>query len=365
MPDVTGGRPEPRPPRPVRLSIVVPAYNEGGRLDTGVGRLAAAIAAGAVDAGATEVIVVDDGSTDDTGRRAVRLLGDLVPHQLITLAANTGKGAAVRAGVDRAGGDVVAYMDADMAIDPVQIPRLVAALGDADVAIGSRALPGTRVDYDDPRRNLEGRAFNLLVNLLTGVRLHDTQCGFKAFRAPVARVLFAATVIERFAFDVEVLAAARRLGLRIAEVAVEWDNVPGTHIRPLADPLSMVTDLVRSRTGRLAAPPLCTLRLVPVGRATTADDLALEARTQLGDRTLPVLVDRGGRVLVVVPPGVEAAAVASGLGSLRGVEVEAPVLLTPGQLRALGPLRVLPAPGPEAATPAAGRRRGDRAPIQP
>lgn len=276
------------------LSIVVPAFNEGSRLAAGIGRLAEAVDAGAVDPEGTEVIVVDDGSTDGTGRAAAALLGAFPHHLVVTLPQNRGKGAAVRAGVARAGGAAVAYMDADMAIHPDQLPRLTAALHDADVAIGSRADGGHGVVYATRRRTLEGRAFNLAVNLMTGVHLPDTQCGFKAFRAPVARLLFGTTVVERFAFDMEVLAGARRLGLRIAQVPVRWTDVPGSRIRPLRDPASMLLDALRHRAGR-GTPPVLVLEVAP------ADPQAVAAA--LAPAAWPVVARPGGAALVLVPTG--------------------------------------------------------------
>ena len=132
-------------------------------------------------------------------------------------------------------GRYTAYMDADMAIDPRAIPLLIAALGDADIAIGSRALAESMVESRYVLRSLMGRMFNRLVTVGTDLHLDDTQCGFKAFRTPVARLLFHLVRIDRFAFDVEILARARRLGLSIAQVPVQWKHVPGSSIQPMRD----------------------------------------------------------------------------------------------------------------------------------
>jgi hypothetical protein len=141
-------------------------------------------------------------------------------------------------------------MDADMAVDPDQIPRLVAATHHADLAIGSRSIVGSSVECDSFRRALMGRTFSRLVNTLTDVGIRDTQCGFKAFRAPAARLLFHCMMIDRFAFDVELLSLARQFGFRISEVPVHWRDVIGSAVRPLADPLSMTADVLRLRMGR-------------------------------------------------------------------------------------------------------------------
>ena len=155
----------------------------------------------------------------------------------------------MRAGVAVASAPVIAFADADMAIDPAQTPQFVGALAEADLAIGSRSASGASVDRSSLRRSLMNRAFNRLVNALTRVALDDTQCGFKAFRAPVAKLLFHCSVTERFAFDVEILSLARRFGFVIAEVPVQWLRVEGSQIRPWSDARSMAGDVVACPSG--------------------------------------------------------------------------------------------------------------------
>ena len=239
-----------------RLTIIVPAFNEADRLPAGMGRFDAAVADGAVKLDETEVVLIDDGSTDDTAGVARRLLAPLPHHRVISLPANSGKGAAVRTGVTLARGPYVAYMDADMAIDPRAVPSLLDALRSSEAAIGSRALAHSMVDGTYAVRAVMGRMFNRLVTTGTGLGLQDTQCGFKAFRTPVARLLFHLVGIDRFAFDVELLERARRLGLRITEVPVHWKNVPGSTVHPLHDSLSMLADVYRSRYGFLPTLPV-------------------------------------------------------------------------------------------------------------
>jgi len=238
------------------LTIIVPAFNEADRLPAGMGRFDAAVADGAVRLNETEVVLIDDGSTDDTAAVARRLLAPLPHHRVISLPANGGKGAAVRTGVALARGPYVAYMDADMAIDPRAVPSLLDALRSSEAAIGSRALAHSMVDGTYAVRAVMGRMFNRLVTTGTGLGLQDTQCGFKAFRTPVARLLFHLVGIDRFAFDVELLERARRLGLRITEVPVHWKNVPGSTVHPLHDSLSMLADVYRSRYGFLTTSPV-------------------------------------------------------------------------------------------------------------
>ena len=253
----------------LELTIVVPAFNEAHRLAEGMKRFGAAVDDGAVDVQRTEVVVIDDGSADSTTATARGLLSSLPHHRVVRLPANRGKGAAVRTGVALARSKHVAFMDADMAIDPRAIPLLVSGLDTNDLVIGSRALPDSMVESTYAIRSVMGRLFNRLVTTGTGLGLEDTQCGFKAFRSPVARLLFHLVRIDRFAFDVEILIRARRLGLRIAEVPVQWRHVFGSSVHPLHDSMAMLTDVGRARLGMVATP---TVPCVTVGSRSGAAD---------------------------------------------------------------------------------------------
>jgi hypothetical protein len=287
----------------LQLTIVVPAFNEAHRLGAGMRRFEAAVSAGAVDLERTEVVVVDDGSSDKTALTADKLLAALPHHRVIRLPRNLGKGAAVRAGVASARSNYTAYMDADMAIDPLAIPLLLDGLESNDVAIGSRALADSMVETTYVLRSLMGRLFNELVTTGTGLGLKDTQCGFKAFRTPAARLLFHLVRIDRFAFDVEILARARRLGLGITEVPVHWKHVEGSTIHPLHDSLTMVSDVARSRRGLLAGPPVPTISVRtgdpgPANGHRVDGDLALRVAgllaTVLDGAPVPVLTTETG-----------------------------------------------------------------------
>ena len=229
------------------LSLVIPAYNEEARLPAGMARLAQAVDQGSIDPSRTEFVVVDDGSTDATSRLAGDLLSRYPHVQAVRFEHNRGKGAAVRAGVALARAPLIAFADADMAIDPTQTPQFVAALARSDLAIGSRAASGASVDRPSISRSVMNRVFNRLVNVVTRVSLDDTQCGFKAFRSPAAKLLFHCSVTERMAFDVEVLTLARRFGLSIEQVPVQWLRVRGSRVRSWSDSRSMVRDVLRSR----------------------------------------------------------------------------------------------------------------------
>jgi len=225
------------------FSIVVPAYNEVERLPSTLTALAAHWSGPDI-----EVIVVDDGSTDATSGIARELLQTFSRRRLLQLSANCGKGAAVRAGMLEAQGRVVAFMDADLATDLEGLPALLGALESADVAIGSRAVDDAVVEGGTRVRAAMAHAFNRLARTLTGLSMLDTQCGFKAFRAPVAQQLFRLTKVDGFAFDVEVLTLASRLGLTVVEVPVRWASVDGTRVRPIADSFRMTRDLVQIAT---------------------------------------------------------------------------------------------------------------------
>ncbi len=206
------------------LSLVVPAFDEARRLPAS---LASAVAYLRTRGQLFEVIVVDDGSRDGTAEIATRALAPLAEHgRLLRLAPNRGKGAAVRAGVRAARGERVLVSDADLSTPIEELEALERALeAGADVAIGSRALDRSRVlRRQAVLREWSGRVFNVVVQLFALPGIHDSQCGFKLFRRAVVEPVFARARIDGFGFDVEILAIARHLGYRIAEVPVRWKN---------------------------------------------------------------------------------------------------------------------------------------------
>ncbi|MBV9935560.1 MAG: glycosyltransferase, partial [Actinobacteria bacterium] len=223
------------------VSVVVPAWNEELRLPATLDALSRA-----VDPDDTELIVVDDGSADATANVASVLLAPLPHAMVVRLPANQGKGAAVRAGVARARGRRIVFMDADLSTDLRDLPSLVDALDHAHVAIGSRAAPGSDVLDASVARVGMGRAFNAMVRAVTPLSINDTQCGFKAFRAPTAKLLFHLGRLDGWAFDVEVLTLAHRIGYSISEVPVHWTAMEGSHVRPMSDAVTMAADLFRT-----------------------------------------------------------------------------------------------------------------------
>jgi glycosyltransferase involved in cell wall biosynthesis len=240
------------------LSVVVPAYNEARRLPALLDLLRAEgdrlAAASGFDL--AEVIVVDDGSADATASVVAEhdSLGERL--RLIRLGRNRGKGAAVRAGVLAATGEFALVTDADMSTPLEELALLARELHRGhDLAIGSRSVPGSRVEVHQPLyRELMGKGFNVLLRLATGLPWRDTQCGFKLFRLETARALFELQRVEGFAFDAELCVNARRLGLRLAEVPVRWINHPDTRVALVRSSLRMALDLVR--IARLARRPV-------------------------------------------------------------------------------------------------------------
>lgn len=327
-------------PAGISVSLVVPAFNESGRLHDGLGRLFEAFASGSVEAASTEIIVVDDASTDCTAKLARQLLADAPQVRVLRLERHTGKGGCVRVGVGQAQGRRLAFVDADMAIVPSQLPSLLQALELAQVAIGSRELPGSKVDSSSLLRNIGGRGFNKLVQALTDVEFTDTQCGFKAFWTPVARLLFHCSVIDGFAFDVEILHVANRLGLAVAEVPVRWLRIEGSRIHFLSDPLRMLRDVAAVRLGLRRAPPVPALAI--------ASELSTHAVREAADPAHPVL-DWGERGTLVLFPLAEPAScrhLAQRLRTVRPGTNVRQLSLSLSQLEELAPLALVhPPPG--------------------
>jgi dolichyl-phosphate beta-glucosyltransferase len=225
------------------LSIVIPAFNEARRLPESLDRLRRWLAEASYR---HEIVVVDDGSTDGTGEVARQNGGEALV--LLHHRPNRGKGYAVRRGMLAATGERRLMTDADLSTPIEELPRLMAELDrGADVAIGSRAVEGARIEIHQPfYREAMGRVFNRLVQALLLPGLKDTQCGFKLFTAGAARRSFGACHLDGFSFDVEALFVARRLGLRIAEVPVVWRNDEASRVS-LGGGGAAFADLVRIR----------------------------------------------------------------------------------------------------------------------
>ena len=237
------------------LSVVIPAYNEAVRLGNTIRAVVAYMRQHAPDG---EVIVVDDGSSDQTAELARQTFTDVAGKlrtSVISYKSNLGKGRAVRLGLLAARCDVTLFSDADLSTPITEAPKLVEPIvnGQYDVTFGSRALERQLIGVHQPwRREQGGRVFNLAVRLATGLPFWDTQCGFKAFRMSVCRPLVEAATVDRFGFDVELLYLAFRAGLNLKEIPVRWDHNEGSKISLFSDSLRMLSEvgLIRQQARR-------------------------------------------------------------------------------------------------------------------
>ncbi len=200
-----------------------------------------------------EVIVVDDGSTDDTARLVEQFAARDPRVQLLRQERNRGKGAAVRRGMLAARGEHVLFMDADLSTPIEELDKLLAYTPDAEVVIGSRGLAESDLRIRQPfPRELMGRVFNFLVRSVLMGGFKDTQCGFKLFSRAAAQDLFARQTLDGFAFDVEILTLAQERGYRIREVPVVWMHAPNSKVSPIRDAQRMFRDLIGLRLRRRA-----------------------------------------------------------------------------------------------------------------
>ena len=232
-----------------KLSIVIPAFNEEKRLPATLERIAGYINTSGRE---TEVIVVDDGSADETLRAAESFRGKIADLRVVSNGQNRGKGYSVRHGFMESHGEIVLFTDADLSAPIEEADKLLAKMDDYAVAIGSRAVNRELIEVHESRfRELAGIIFNRIVRVILRLPFVDTQCGFKAFRREKCNVIFEQQTIERFGFDPELLYLARHHGLRIAEVAVRWAHSPATKVNMLRDSVQMFLDVVIIRWNSL------------------------------------------------------------------------------------------------------------------
>jgi len=228
------------------LSIIIPAYNEEKRLARALVQIRDYFCSKRGGLNGTEILVVDDGSTDGTVKIAEQWMREIPCLKVLSNGANRGKGYSVRHGMLEARGGIALFTDADLSAPIAESEKLFASLAAGnDIAIGSRAVDRSLIVARQSRfRELAGIIFNGLVRLLTGLPFQDTQCGFKAFARERCRIVFEQQRIERFGFDPEILFLAQRHGLRIAEVPVRWAHDPATKVHVLRDSFSMFADLL-------------------------------------------------------------------------------------------------------------------------
>jgi glycosyltransferase involved in cell wall biosynthesis len=229
------------------LSVVIPAYNEAGRLPSSLDRLIAFF--NQQGQPSVEILVVDDGSNDGTAGLVEEYASRHHGVRLLKNPGNRGKGYAVRHGMLDAKGDWVLFTDADLSTPIEELEKLMAAAREhqAAVVLGSRAVDRSLVQVSQGlAREVSGRIFNLMLRLIVGLPYLDTQCGFKLFRADAARRVYERQTLDGFSFDVEDIVIARRLGYRPVEIGVVWRNVEGTKVTLLHGMRSFV-DLLRIR----------------------------------------------------------------------------------------------------------------------
>ena len=229
------------------LSIIIPSYNEELRLPASLGLIADYINKSGRD---TEVLVVDDGSTDQTAAVAEKFRARIRQLRIVQNGENRGKGYSVRHGMTEARGDIVLFTDADLSAPIEEADKLIAAIETEtyDVAIGSRALDRNLTTvHESGFREFAGIIFNKIVRAVLWLPFVDTQCGFKAFRRERCKIIFEQQRIERFGFDPELLYLARHHGLKSVEIPVRWAHSPATKVNMLRDSVQMFLDVFTIR----------------------------------------------------------------------------------------------------------------------
>jgi dolichyl-phosphate beta-glucosyltransferase len=238
------------------ISVVIPAFNEAVRIGN---TLMVTTAYLENESPGSELVVVNDGSTDGTGEviRKISALPSTVAVRLLENFPNRGKGAAVRTGLLNATKPIGVFFDADLSTPIEELPKIVEPIvrDRVDIAFGSRALDRKLIGNRQPwRREQSGRVFNLLVRLMTGLPFWDTQCGFKAFSMQSCRPIIEAAKIIGFGFDVELLLLADRAGLRLEEIPVRWNHHEGSKVRFVPDSVRMLREVLSLRTNSRVMP---------------------------------------------------------------------------------------------------------------
>jgi dolichyl-phosphate beta-glucosyltransferase len=236
---------------PLTYSIVLPAYNESERIAATLEKI---FTYAERSGWQCEVIVVNDGSQDDTVPIVKQYAARHANLSLLENPGNRGKGYSVRNGMLHAHGDILLFSDADLSSPIAEAEKLLTAIkSGADVAIGSRWLrTELQIQPQPVYRQLFGRIFNLLLRIVLGLKFKDTQCGFKAFTRGAAQCLFPLQRVERWGFDPELLYLAKRFRLPVQEVAVEWSHREGTRINPFRDGIRMFGDVLKIRWNALS-----------------------------------------------------------------------------------------------------------------
>ena len=233
----------------LELSVIVPSFNEEARLPHSLDLIAAYVNSANRS---TEVLVVDDGSNDRTAEVAASFTERIPNLRVLKNGENRGKGYSVRHGMQEARGEYVLFTDADLSAPIEEADKLLSALRQYDIAIGSRALDRDLIDvHESLFREFAGIIFNRIVRIVLWLPFVDTQCGFKAFRRESCRIIFEQQRIERFGFDPELLYLARHHGLKATEIPVRWSHSPATKINMMRDSIQMFIDVFTIRSNSL------------------------------------------------------------------------------------------------------------------
>jgi dolichyl-phosphate beta-glucosyltransferase len=226
------------------ISVIIPAYNESARILSSLRRLDDYLNA---RFRGFELIVVNDGSSDTTEDVILRARKEIPSIHYAGYQENRGKGYAIRQGVALSTGDIILISDADLSTPIEEVEKLLVHYDDGyHVVIGSRGLEGSSILVRQPWwREIMGKTFNMMVRMLLLKGFKDTQCGFKLFHGNAGRELFRDTMVDRFAYDIEVLSLAVRAGYKIKEVPIKWLNSPHSTVKPLRDSFQMAKDLIR------------------------------------------------------------------------------------------------------------------------
>ncbi len=224
------------------ISIILPAYNEEKRIKDTISKLRSFLKLKKLE---YEIIIVDDGSTDNT----LNVVKDLLSSDLrIITITRSGKGAAVKEGCMASVNDYIFFMDSDLSTDVNEILKFINIFKkekDTEILIGSRYIPDNSIAIQPPFRNVIGKTFSFVKSKLLGVNFYDSQCGFKAFRKDTAHKIFARSVIKGYSFDVELLYIAALNNLKVKEVGIEWRHKPGGHVNIVLDSIPMLLELFK------------------------------------------------------------------------------------------------------------------------
>ena len=227
------------------LSLVIPVYNEHNRIEKGLATAVDYLKKSRYD---SEIIIVDDGSSDYTKNLAEKCLKKFPHKKILQHSKNRGKGAAVRTGVLAASGKYILFSDIDFSTPLSELPKLLKELKNSDIAIGVRRDPRAKILKHQPFfREFLGNIFTRLANILVTPWISDTTCGFKAYRLDSAKKIFTISKIDRWAFDAEILFLAQKFRMKIAQVPVVWVNDAGTKVHIFADAARALYDIFRVR----------------------------------------------------------------------------------------------------------------------